>query len=75
LSHNTSSPWAERGRETNFVGKLIPASPASCYYSDGSGSLYASAQSKSNSLKILEVGDKKQYLNQDFLFVSPTLNI
>jgi hypothetical protein len=59
LSHNTSSSWAERGKVTNFVGKLIHANPATCYYSDESGSLYATVQSKSSYLKILEVGDWK----------------
>jgi hypothetical protein len=70
MSHNTSLPWAERGRETNFVGKLIHSRAASCYCSDGYGSLCATAQSKSNYLNI-----GKTCLNQDFIFLSSTLNI
>jgi hypothetical protein len=51
------SLWAERRRDTDVADKLIHASVAVHYSSDGSVNLDASMRGKSSYLKILEVQD------------------
>jgi hypothetical protein len=57
MPHTQIEDDAERGRETDFVDKLVHAGVANNYDSVGSGSLHSTEQRKSSYLKILAFQD------------------